>query len=87
MRIRNMEDAHGTHNHEQEVRGLNINLGNEETQSNGYRSRVEPIELVKAMKSLRMEAKRYRDNNERIVRVQEDQNHINTLLLQSLNQL
>jgi hypothetical protein len=31
MRTRSMEDAQGTHSHEEEVKGLNVSLGNEET--------------------------------------------------------
>jgi hypothetical protein len=30
-RTMNIEDAQRTHNHEEEVRGLNIDIGNEET--------------------------------------------------------
>jgi hypothetical protein len=50
-----MEDAKGAYNHEREGKGLNINLGNEETQSNEHRSEVEPIDLVETMRSLRVE--------------------------------
>jgi hypothetical protein len=38
------------------------------------------------MKNLRMEVQSYRDSNERLTRAQEEQNHVNTQLLQSLNQ-
>jgi hypothetical protein len=39
---------------------------------------VEPLELLE---SLRMEVQIYIDDNERIIRSQEEKNHINTLLL------
>jgi hypothetical protein len=32
-----MEDAHGAYNHEDEVSGFHISLGNAETESNGNR--------------------------------------------------
>jgi len=47
-----MEVTKGAYSHEEEVIGLNIILGSEETKSNGHRIRVEPIELVQIMKSL-----------------------------------
>jgi len=55
MRTRRMECAQGIHSHEEEVRRLNISVGNKETYSNGHRNIVEPKELIQTMKSLRME--------------------------------
>jgi hypothetical protein len=43
MRIEVMEDAQGYYTHEEEVRGLHINMGNVETESNGRRGRHEPV--------------------------------------------
>ena len=31
MRTRDMKEAHGSYNHEEEVRGLHVNIGNVET--------------------------------------------------------
>jgi hypothetical protein len=42
-----MEDAQGTYNHKEEVKGMNISLGNEEIDSNGHKGMVEPVELIK----------------------------------------
>jgi hypothetical protein len=50
-----MKDAHGSYSHGEEVKGLNISIGNEETKSNGHRERIEPLELVETMKSLNIE--------------------------------
>jgi hypothetical protein len=55
MRTTHMEDAQGSYNHEKEVRGLHINLGNADTESNGHRGRVNPIALVETMRSLHKE--------------------------------
>jgi hypothetical protein len=82
-----MEDGQGPYSHEEEVRGLNISVGNEETKSNGIEREMEPLELVETMRSLNMEVQSCRDDNERLLKVQEKQNQLNTQLLQSLNQL
>jgi predicted RNase H-like nuclease (RuvC/YqgF family) len=82
-----MKDAQGAFSHEKEAKGQNISVGDEETKSNGHRSRVEPTKLVQSMRCLRMEVQSYRADNEKIMRAQEEQNQINTQLLQSLNQL
>jgi hypothetical protein len=82
-----LESTQGAYNHEREAKGQNISVGNIETKSNGHRSRVEPKKLVETMRSLKMEVQRYRDENERIMRAQEDSNQINSQMMQSLNQL
>jgi hypothetical protein len=69
MRTRDMEDAQGSYIHEEEVKGLHVNMGNAETESNGHRSRVEPVELVETMRSLQKEVQSYREDNERMMRV------------------
>jgi hypothetical protein len=48
---------------------------------------MEPLELVETMRSLNMEVQSYRVDNERMLKAQEEQNQLNTQLLQSLNQL
>jgi hypothetical protein len=53
MRNRDMEDSQGSYNHEEEVRGLDVNMGNEETDSNGRRSKVEPMDMDKTMRRLK----------------------------------
>jgi len=52
MKNRYMEDTQGYYDHEDVIRGLHVSMGNEETKSNGNRSRVEIKELVDTMKSL-----------------------------------
>jgi hypothetical protein len=69
------------------VRGMNISLGNEETKCNGHRSMVELIEITETMKILRVEVYIYRVDNYKIIKAREEANHINTQLLESLNQL
>jgi len=49
MRTKDMDDAHGYFIHGDEITGLNINLGNAETDSNGHRSRVSLVEMMKSL--------------------------------------
>jgi hypothetical protein len=76
MRTTTMEDAQGSYNHEEEFRGLHVSMGNVETESNGRRGRKEPV----TMRSLQREVQSYRDDNENIMKSQEE-------ILQSLNML
>jgi hypothetical protein len=55
MRTRDMEDAQGSYNHEEEIRGLHVSMGNVETESNGRRDRQEPV----TMRSLQKEVQSY----------------------------
>jgi len=52
MMTREMDDAQGSYNHEDEIRGLHIYLVNAEIESNGDRSKVGSVELVQTMRSL-----------------------------------
>lgn len=78
MSTKDMEDSHFTQ--EEEVRQLHIIMGDSHTESNRYRSRVGPIELVETMRSLQKEVKRYQADTKRIMKAQE-------MILQSLNML
>jgi hypothetical protein len=76
MRIKGMEDAQGSYNHEEEIRGLHTSMGNVETESNERRDMKEPV----TMRSLQKEVQSYKANNEKIMKAQEE-------ILQSLNML
>jgi len=52
MRTKDMEDAQGSYNHEEEIRGLHVSMGNAETKSNGRRGSEELMELDVTMRSL-----------------------------------
>jgi hypothetical protein len=56
-----MYDAQGSYRQGDEIRGLNINLENPETEFNGHRRRMEPVEL---MKCLQREVQIYTEANE-----------------------
>ena len=69
MKNKDTDDAQGSYSHGVEIIELNISLGHEEIESNGHRSIVEPIEL---MKILQREVQKYRVDNERLIRVEEE---------------
>jgi hypothetical protein len=71
MRTTVMEDAQGSYNHEEEFRGLHVSMGNAETKSNGRREE-EPVEWDVTMRSLQREVQRYREDNEKIMKSQEE---------------
>ena len=52
MRTRDMDDAQCSYSHEDEIRGLHVSMWNAETESNGHRIKVEPVELAKTMKPI-----------------------------------
>jgi len=82
-----MQDGQDPDSHEEEDKGSNISAGIENTKSNGHKERIEPLELIETMRSLKIEMQSCRANNERILKAQEKQNQLNTQLVQSLNQL
>jgi len=44
-----MDDEKGSYNHGDDIKGLNISLRNIEIESNGHRSRVALIEMMKIL--------------------------------------
>jgi hypothetical protein len=70
-----MEDGQGPYIHD-EVRGPNISV--EEIESYGHRKIMESLMLVETIRSLKMEGKSCRDDNERMLKAQEKQNQLNT---------
>jgi hypothetical protein len=84
MHIQEIEEVEEAYNHDKEAKGKNIIVGNAETESNGYRSRVEKENLVETMRSLKIEVQSYKVDNERLMR---EKNQINYQVMQSLDQL
>jgi hypothetical protein len=50
MRNRDMEDTQASYIHQEEIRGMHINMGNVETESNGRRDRREHYNYEKTLK-------------------------------------
>ena len=57
---------------------------NDETESNGRIFQDTPPYFAATMRSLRVEMQSYREDNERLVKAQEEQNQLNAAMLQSL---
>ena len=82
-----MDEGEFPYNHGEDAKGQDMSVGNAETKTNGHRENVNPREFVETMRSLRMEVQSYREDNERLLKAQEQQNELNTQLVQSLNML
>jgi predicted RNase H-like nuclease (RuvC/YqgF family) len=86
--IISMEDAQRTYIHEDEVRGLYFNMGNQGTKSNGHREgKEESMNLVETIKSLQKYVQSYKDDNERLMKSKEQQEGFNIKLMKSLDRI
>ena len=81
-----MNDAHDPYEFEEDARE-NVRVGNDETESNGRINQETPLDIVATMRSLRVELQSCREDNERMLKAQEDQNQINAAILQSLTDI
>ena len=68
------DDAQNPYEHEEDVMGENICVGNAETESNGRRFQDTPPDFAATMRSLRVEMQSYKEDNEILVKDQEEQN-------------
>ena len=64
--------------------GENIQVENAETKSNGRRNQVTPPDIVETIRSIRVELKSCRVDNDRFLKAQGYQNQINEAMLQIL---
>jgi hypothetical protein len=69
-----VEDSQGSYNHEEDIRGMHVNMGNVETESNGRRGGQELVTI----RSLHKKVQSYREDNENIIKYLEE-------ILHSLN--
>ena len=87
MRINGMNDSRDPYELEADAMGENIRVGNVETESNGRRYQETPPNFLATMRSLWVEMQIYREDNERLVKAQEEQNQLNAAMLQSLTDI
>jgi hypothetical protein len=81
-----MEDAQGAYIQEDEIRGMDVHMGIEGTNSNGHgEGRDENMNMVETIKNLQKDVQSHKDDNERIMRAKEQQEDFNMNLMQSLN--
>jgi hypothetical protein len=72
IEINKMEDTQRTYNHEEEFRGLYVNLSNEGTNSYGHgEGKEESMKLVETIKSMQNDVHIYKTNNERLMKDKE----------------
>ena len=82
-----MNDAQDPYEHEEDAMGENVRVGNAETESNGRRFQDIPPDFATTMRILRLEIQSYREDNERLVKAQEEKNQLNATMLQSLTDI
>ena len=74
MRIDDMNDVQDPYEFEEYAMGENVKVGNDEIESNGRRFQDTPLDIAATMRSLRAELQICREDNERMLKAQEDQN-------------
>ena len=81
MRTFSMNDAQDPHEHEEDVMGENIHVGNAKIESNGRIFQDTPLDFAATMRSLRVEMQHYREDNEGLVKAQEEQYQLSVAML------
>ena len=66
------DDAQNPNECEEDSMGENVRVGNAETESNGRRLQETPPYFAATMRILRVEMKSYREDNELLVKAQEE---------------
>ena len=79
--------AHDPNENEEYAMGGNVRIGNVETESNGRRFQDTPPDFAGTMTSIKVEIHSYREDNERLIKAQEEQNQLNAAMLQSLTDI
>jgi hypothetical protein len=83
-----MEEAQGTYNEEDEIRGMDVHLGIEGTKSNGHEEgRDENMNMVETIKNLQKDVQSHKSDNERLMRAKEQRDDFNMKLMKSLNRI
>ena len=73
MRSYSMNDAHDPYEHEEDVMGENVRVGNDDIETNGRRFQETPLDIATTMRSL--------------IKAQEEQHKLNAAMLKSLTEL
>ena len=81
------DDVQNPNEHEQDAMGVNFQVGNYETESNGRRLQETPAYFAATMRILMVEMQSYKVDNEILVKGQEEQNQLNAAMLQSLKDI
>ena len=87
MRTYDRYEARDSYEHAQDTIGENVQIGNAETESNGRILQETPLDFASTMRSLMAKMQSYKEDNERLVKAQEEQNQLNAAMLQSLTDI
>jgi hypothetical protein len=80
-----MEEAQDAYSQENEVRGMDVHLGVEGTNSNGHGKEIDKdVGMMKIIKNLQKDVQIHQADNERLKRAKEKQEDFNMKLMQSL---
>jgi hypothetical protein len=83
-----MEDTQGAYNHEDGIRWMYVNIGNEGINSNGHgKGKEENMNLVETIKKLQKDVQNYKVDNERLMKAKEKQEGFNMKLMQILDRI
>ena len=74
MRTNMYDDAQNPNEYKEDAMWESVWVGNDETDSNGRIFQDTPLDFAATMKILRVEMKRYREDNERMIKYQEEHN-------------
>ena len=86
-KINIMDDAQDPYGPEIDAMGGNVQVGNAEIESNRRRNQETPPDIAATMRILRVEFQSCREDNERMIKTQEEQNQLNAAMLQSLTDI
>jgi predicted RNase H-like nuclease (RuvC/YqgF family) len=83
-----MEEVQGTYSQEDDIRGMDVHLGIEGTNSNGHgEGRNENMNMAETIKNLQKDVQRHKYDNESLMKSKEQNDDFNMNLLQSLNKI
>jgi hypothetical protein len=83
-----MKETRRNYSQQDEIRGMNVHLDIEGTNSNGHgEERDENLNIVETIKNLQKDVQSHKVDNERLMRAKEKQDYFNMNLLQSLNKI
>jgi hypothetical protein len=81
-----MDDTQIVYSQEDEIRGMNVQLGMEGTNSNGHGGgKEEDINLVETLRKLQTDVQSHKDDNERLMKAKEQQEDFNMKLMKILD--
>jgi len=80
-----MEEAHDAYSSEDEVRGMDVHLGIEGTNSNGHGEEIDKeVNMMKIINNLQKDVQMHQEYNKRLMTDNEQQGDFNMKLMQSL---